>query len=278
MGLLYDPGDDYLALTPNLSLVRYLRAPTPVRPLQIDGPLRVLLMAGSSAGLDLADEIGSIQRITKPLVESQRLVVDVLERTSLDSLYEKFSRGRYHIVHYLGHGEAPDADTPAQLLLYDDRGEPAAVDITQVWRTLRRSETLRLIWLNSCEGAVGQPGALIGPLASAAARFVAAGVPAVLANQLRISDDAARKLAHTFYSQLSDGAPVDVALAEARVKVSVSAQFPIEWATPVLYMRAADGILFSPPASSEQTTPQTPNLPVDNQVVQGLKAQLYRTR
>jgi CHAT domain-containing protein len=163
------------------------------------------------------------------------------------------------VVHFLGHGEAPSPTAPARLLFYNEMHQPEPVDITYIWRMLRRIDALRLIWLNSCSGAVGKEGMLYGPLASAAARFVAAGVPAVIANQLRISDQVAQKLALTFYTFLAEGQPIDVALAEARFRVGVSAtaRNSLEWATPILYMRAPDGVLFTRSEATSAAAPAT---------------------
>lgn len=250
--LLYDPRDDYLALTPRLSLVRYLEAPVPIRPLGVEGPLHILLIAGAPEGLDLAAEIRNVYEALRDLVAGKQVVLDLLERATIEQIYDATRARPVHIVHYMGHSQAPKPDLPAQLLLSNEAGDSRAVEVDTIWRMLRRADQLRLIWLNSCSSAVGRDAALVGSLTSAAARFVASGVPAVIANQLRISDRAAIIVARALYTNLAQGMPVDVALTEARVKVSVTALESLEWATPVLFMRAPDGMLFqrSAPATS----------------------------
>lgn len=76
-----------------------------------------------------------------------------------------------------------------------------------------------------------------------AQQLVRQGIPAVIAMQNEITDDAAIQLAHEFYDALIAGYPVDGALAEAR-KALFAAGNDIEWGTPVLYLRATDGRLF----------------------------------
>src|SRR3954451_11025375 len=61
--------------------------------------------------------------------------------------------------------------------------------------------------------------------------------------QFEITDRAAIVFAGEFYSALADGLPVDSSVAEAR-KAIYADQNDIEWATPVLFMRVADGRLF----------------------------------
>jgi WD40 repeat protein len=70
------------------------------------------------------------------------------------------------------------------------------------------------------------------------------GIPAVLAMQYEITDRAAIEFARAFYEALADGLPVDAAVAEARIAVSLGVTNTVEWGTPVLYMRSPDGVLF----------------------------------
>ncbi len=98
---------------------------------------------------------------------------------------------------------------------------------------------LRLAFLNSCEGARGSEG---DAFSSTAATLVRRGVPAVVAMQYEITDEAAIEFSRDFYEAISDGLPVDAAVAEARTAVSTKSA--LEWGTPVLYMRSPDGGIF----------------------------------
>ncbi len=70
------------------------------------------------------------------------------------------------------------------------------------------------------------------------------GLPAVVAMQYAITDRAAIEFTHTFYESIADGLPVDTAVAEARVSMSLALPNTLEWGTPVLTLRAPDGHLF----------------------------------
>ena len=61
--------------------------------------------------------------------------------------------------------------------------------------------------------------------------------------QFEIADDVASTFAHEFYGALADGYPIDAAVTEAR-KAIFAAGHEVEWATPVLYLRAPDGRIF----------------------------------
>lgn len=245
--LLYDPSEDYLVLTPNVTLARYISVPLAARPTQVTRPLRILLAAGKPDGLDLEAEVRAIQVAVAPLVEANEVQLTALTHATLPEVLEHMQRQPFHMFHFLGHGEGPTETSPAHLLFWGPNNSDAYQPVDQIWRVLRQQEALRLVWLNSCSGAEGQSSNLNGPLASAAARLVTIGVSAVVANQVRISDSAAIQFARAFYRQLALYKPVDVALSAARLSVSTYSLGSLEWATPVLYMRAPDGVLFAPP-------------------------------
>ena len=60
--------------------------------------------------------------------------------------------------------------------------------------------------------------------------------------QFSITDDAAITFAKAFYEAIAQGRPVDNAIAEGRK--DIYAEHDLEFATPVLFMRVADGRLF----------------------------------
>jgi hypothetical protein len=65
---------------------------------------------------------------------------------------------------------------------------------------------------------------------------------AVVAMQFPISDNAAVEFTGEFYGALADGLPVDQAATSGRK--ALLADYPTEWATPVLFLRAPDGRVF----------------------------------
>jgi hypothetical protein len=114
----------------------------------------------------------------------------------------------------------------------------------QLATLLADETTLRLAVLNACEGARNS---LSDPFSGVASCLVQREIPAVIAMQLEITDRAAITFAGELYSALADGYPVDAALAEAR-KAIFADRNDVEWATPVLFMRVADGRIFDIPA------------------------------
>src|SRR5439155_10455854 len=123
---------------------------------------------------------------------------------------------------------------------------------------------LRLVILNACEGARGGTNDIFS---GTAAILVRRGIPAVIAMQYEITDRAAVEFCRSFYEAVADELPVDAAVAEARKAVDASRSNTFEWGTPVLYMRATDGVLFrmdrsvapAPPRVVEHPPPEEPD-------------------
>jgi hypothetical protein len=139
----------------------------------------------------------------------------------------------------IGHGEFDQRRDEGRLFLADEQGKAQAISATQLNRLLAfQRGTLRLALLNACEGARGGK---FDVLSSTAATLVLGGLPAVLAMQYAITDTAALEFARTFYGALADNLPVDAAVADARNAINLQDEYSLEWGTPVLFMRTADG-------------------------------------
>ena len=111
---------------------------------------------------------------------------------------------------------------------------------------------LRLAVLNACEGARASRG---DPFAGTAQSLVQQGIPAVIAMQFEVTDEAAICFTREFYAAIAVGYPVDAALAEARKAIFAEVS-EIEWGTPVLYMRSPDGKVFEVEQVSEPARKQ----------------------
>jgi len=145
-------------------------------------------------------------------------------------------------LHFVGHG---GFDTQAQdgvLILEDEQGRGRRVSGQSLATVLTDHAPLRLVVLNSCEGART---ARADPFAGVAQSLVQQGIPAVIAMQFEISDAASITFAHEFYAALADGYPVDAALGDARGAIFAQVN-DLEWGTPVLYLRAPDGVILAP--------------------------------
>jgi hypothetical protein len=188
-------------------------------------------------------------------LENRGLVaLERLPETTLAALQRQLRKQEYHIFHFIGHGVFDEQTREHGLVLEDENGKSRFVPAQLLGTLLHDERTLRLAVLNACEGSRHSS---TDPFAGTAQTLVQQGIPAVIAMQFEISDDAAITFAHEFYSALADGYPVDATLAEAR-KAIFSQGNEVEWATPVLYMRSPDGVIFDFEATSPQASPTAP--------------------
>jgi WD40 repeat protein len=236
---LYDAdSSQFLGLGERSPILRYLSLPHPRPALRIAPPLAVLVVLSSPEGLpplDIEGEWQGIQAALAGLVRNGKLVLEPLAEPSLESLRNRLENGKpVHILHFAGHGTFDTTGQAGSVML-----ETKPVSGEQLGVILRNHPSLRLVFLNTCQGATPSEGSVFTGVAQA---LVRQGVPAAVAMQAPISDDAAIALADRFYVAVASGLPVDVALTRARVALR-SAGDP-GWAIPVLFSRSLDNRLF----------------------------------
>ena len=242
---LYDPRRrDYVCLSSYTPLVRYLELPQPPQPLTVASPLRVLGMIASPSdllSLDVERERERVERALADLQEDGLVELEWLSGQTWRDLQRTLRRGPWHVFHFVGHGAFDAVADEGLVMVCDDAGKARPLRATELGRFLANHRSLRLAVLNACEGARGSEKDIFS---STASLLVRAGLPAVLAMQYEITDRAAIELSRVFYEAIADGLPVDAAVAEARIAVSVAVTNTVEWGTPVLYMRSPDGVIF----------------------------------
>ncbi|MDQ2870665.1 MAG: CHAT domain-containing protein [Acidobacteriota bacterium] len=240
---LYEPSQKrFLALSEDTPVVRYLELPDRIKPVPVKPPVRVLVVIASpkdKAPLDSAREFKKLQGALETLIQNGMVEVDLLETPTFKVLLKALKRKAYHIFHFVGHGQFDDECHEGLLLFEDEEGNGDPVSAQALGVLLRDEPSLRLAVLNACEGARVSSCDLFGGTAQT---LIQQGIPAVIAMQAEISDESAQNFAETFYSALATGSAVDAALADVR-KI-IYGEGSVEWGTPVLYMRSADGRVF----------------------------------
>jgi hypothetical protein len=252
----------FLALSIETPIVRYLELPERITPLRVRSPVHIVTMIASPEGydkLDVEKEFNKLQEALAELEANNSVTLKRLSKPTLNCLQQDLRRSDYHIFHFVGHGRFSEELEEGHLLLEDERGRARFVSGSQIATVLHNKRSLRLCVLNACEGARTSPG---NPFAGIAQSIVQQGVPAVVANQFEISDDAAISFAHAFYHALADNSPVDAALTHARVTLYHENR-EVEWGTPVLYMRSDDGQIFDV-ERLVQPKPEQPPSALDN--------------
>lgn len=243
---LYDEQEDeYLALARSTPIVRYLELPQPLKPLTVTPPLKILGMIASPRDQDMLDtgrERKRLEDAIAPLEKDGRVALTWIQGETWRDLQRAMRNGEWNVFHFIGHGAYDEAKDEGLIALSDDGGRTELLSAGQLGRLLDDHGPLRLAVLNSCEGARGGNKEV---LSSTAAVLMRRGVPAVVAMQYEITDRAAIEFTRAFYEAIADGQPVDGAVSEARIAVSLALKSTLEWGVPVLYMHAPDGCIFS---------------------------------
>jgi hypothetical protein len=267
---LYDATlNRFIALGRQTPILRYLELPATISTLTVRLPLRVLVIVSSPKGvseLNSSDEWRRLKQALAPLEKQGKLVLERLQGATLGALQQRLREQDAHILHFIGHGGFDASAQDGILLFEDEDGLRNPVTGAYLGVLLRNHPPLRLVVANACDGARSSQS---DPFAGVAQSLVQQGVPAVIAMQFEISDEAARIFSSNFYSAISNGYPVDAAVVEARAAIFVGG-LGAEWGTPVLFMRAPDGRLFDVQAKFPDEVKRYPSLQASTLVFSAL--------
>ena len=243
---LYDELEgDYTCLAKDTPLTHYPELIQSRKPLTIQPPLRILGMVASPSDLPVLDVDVEKTHMTEAIqhLRDEGLVsLTWLEGQTWRDLQEAMRGGPWHVFHFIGHGDFDSSTQEGLIALADEQGVANLLSATQMGRLLAGNAAIRLVVLNSCEGARASDNDLFS---STGAVLTRRGIPAVVSMQYAITDRAALEFSRSFYSTLARGLPVETAVTEARIAISMTMRDTIEWATPVLHMHATDGHLFA---------------------------------
>jgi hypothetical protein len=237
---------EFLASDLATPLIRDLTAAQPRGQLRVKPPLRILVVDAAPCTMDQLDLKLETERMTEALKSlTDRGIVELvpLKTATPEGLRDVLRDEEIHVLHFMGHGGYDEGSGTGALFFTCRDGHEDQVDGEMFAAYLKRIPSLRLVVLNACKTArhAGKMGA---PFCEGVASAVLerTGVPAVVANQHSISDDAAIAFSETFYGRLAAGDGVDEALTEARLRLRGRT---LEWATPVLFLTSRDGKLFA---------------------------------
>jgi len=241
--LLYDRrANAFIAQSERTPLVRYLDVPQVIRPLSVDGALRLLVVISSPTDLPELDGDAEFARVTSALADriaSGQVVVDRLPTATISALGQWLRSHDVHVLHFVGHGDFDTRQQDGVLYFCDSYGRSSAITSSVLGPFVHDHDPLRLVLLNACRSAHVDN---TDPYSGMAQGLVQQDAAAVVAMQFPISDQAAVAFTGDFYGAMADGLPVDQAVTSARK--TLNADFGAEWATPILFLRASDGEVF----------------------------------
>lgn len=260
---------EFLNLSRFTPIVRYLEVQRPYKPLPLKPPLRILVVVSSPTDYVRLDLSRERALIAESWGRQAGVQVEFVERATTRELQERLAGQPYHVLHYMGHGDFDETTGRGVLVLEDEDERGRKVDGNTMGVLLRDAPSIRLVFLNACETARTAQAQGQDPFAGVAASMVMAGIPAVIAMQFPITDDAAITFAQWVYPLLARGYPVDAAVAEGRRAIRLAEPETMEWGTPVLFMRSPQGIIFQV-SEAERARLPIPELPPPVLPVPGL--------
>ncbi len=241
--LYYKETNTFLGNDIQTVLSRYIDIPlTPGELKTTSLPLKVLLVISNPTDLvqlDVAGEVKLIREALAKQIEADQIELDVLTEATIRNINQTLDEKLYNVFHFIGHGNFENNE--GSIALVDTNGKSKSLNDESFANLFLGNSSVGLVVLNSCKGAeVSSNQAFAGT----APNLVRRGIPAVVAMQYSIGDDTAKLFADEFYRKLAIGFPVDAAIQRTRnvISIQVGLDQP-DFATPVLYMRAKDGII-----------------------------------
>ncbi len=246
-----------------------------IKSLTVSGKPKVLIVIPRGSGLATEAEE---KTITKAL-EQATIPYELLKgKVSLQKVDDTLASGDFNIFHFIGHGDFDEHSDGLMhgTIRFNSAWEDLEEDEDEEWIEDTRLQALfgnhkqiKVVVLNACRGAVVDERRSGHGFLGVAPALLRAGVPAVVAMQYAIRDDVALQFAETFYSRLGDGrwaGQVDTAVTLGRNACYLNYPKDRGFATPVLYLRSEDGIVFvkRPSLSASPTDCPPPPQPVDS--------------
>ena len=241
---IYSPKQKYfLGASKKTPLTRYLEVFQSIQGLRTRLPIGVLVAIPGGSGQDVQAEKDILTEALGKLGDAVRwppkwLENKVTRSTVADALLEQ----RYDIFHFIGHGEFKGGQ--GHLVFNDEDSGKDLISDDIFARFFLDYPSMKLVVLNACQGATVSSSQ---PMVGMAPKLVERGIPAVIAHQYPVLDDAAICFAREFYRSLcvgTEAGQVDAAMAHARNQLSIRFSAERSLGVPVLFMRASTGLIF----------------------------------
>lgn len=234
---LFDPiHERFLAASSSVTLSRSVPFTAITNKAKVAGRIRLAVVTASPSDQpNLA--YGSEAAVIQSALDSNALVSTILDvrvanQCSIRALNRLIRDWSPHVVHFIGHGD----DLEGGRLFFEDhagRSQPANAELLSTLFLERRS--VSMVVLNACNSATPL---LSDSIAGLAYGVAFRGVPAVIAMQFRMSDNAAVRFSEELYQSLSRGWRVEDAVQEARRALLVEPTYSrLDFGVPVVFLR-----------------------------------------
>jgi CHAT domain-containing protein len=237
-------GEHFLSASPGMTITRVLEGTPRTKKKKVTAKLKMLTVVSSPVDLpeyyhpQIEKEREILRQALCCAYASDRMEMDFLEKASLRNIRERLLEEDCHILHFTGHGIYSQKEHRCYLLLEDDFGAASRVDHDTFAGLLSGQPSLRLVVLSGCQTTIAVGHRVLGDLP---ALLLAKKIPAAVTMQYSVTDRSAADLEREFYTGISDGLPIDLALTNARRALLANGKEGlVDFGTPILYTDAPD--------------------------------------
>lgn len=239
---LYDSSArQFLALSRYTPILRSWTITQPAKPATIGDKLDILLLLSSPLDHPPLQIEQECDNIVRGVADSPHIRTHILKHATVESLTNFLRHHQIHVVHFMGSATYHE-DRGGTLIFEDEQGNTDFISGSALSEIIRDNPSLKLFFLNACDTSRVIGGKDPNPFRGVAETLVLSGVPAVLGMQFAISDRAAIAFSSVFYRRLAYGDPLQAALTEGRLAVTMTER-NVEWVTPVLFTSNGAGPL-----------------------------------
>jgi hypothetical protein len=263
---LYENGR-YLAVAIETPLTRFIPNDKPSNR-NFGKPLKILVIGAnpSTAGLPAINvnrEIKVIEDSLRGHVNNGTIKLDIERVGTVTNIGNHLNQQEYNIIHFIGHGVFKD---DVGYLALENEGESSELELAdhkKIGQIFQNQRSLGLIVLNACQGAaIGTSKAISG----LAPELVKIGIPSVIAMKYSITNQTSILFSREFYSNLPR-MPIDENLQRVRQAILVNTTAnPRDFITPILFMRALDGVIFKPNPEDTEADTLTVRVPLKDKI------------
>jgi len=236
-----DPNRVFIRVVPTVGI-------RPPAPLPRDRRLRVLFAVAESinvAATDWNDTYVLLNDKFGKRIDVSKIDLKFVRTTTRNELFQELTKQAYDVFHFYGHGEVIQG--VGNLAFVSDDRKTAKRDIDfvpapELARMLAGTK-IRLVVLSACNSGNGN---FTNDFAVLSKALIQAGVPAVVANQSKVSIQTVAPFAGALYETLLQTGDVDTAVATARARLAFTSHYSsTDWAIPVLYRHISAPRIFA---------------------------------
>ncbi|HSF51172.1 MAG TPA: CHAT domain-containing protein [Nitrososphaeraceae archaeon] len=268
--LLYiTPQEEFLALHPNASIIRYVPVPTSSPPLIVEPPLRIVFVLTNPKDERLMRADEELNAIKGTIDNMSSFQTDVLWEPTLEAFRKKLVEIQPHIIHYIGHGGIGRGE--GNLILHDSLDKTYWLSPTELSTIL--PPTVLLLCLSTCFTSRNYQIQAFNRLGQTWGQY---NLPSMVVNQFPLSREGVSVFWREFYSTLREAGELMTSIKRSRQEVAQSHPLSVDWASFVLHLRSPSDKLFSyiPPEITTRRAINRTELSMERRKVKALEIQI----